>query len=147
MTTLSDDNTAPHWAGLLEQSQMNRLENLKRKQEVEIAVMNEQRKYEGVFTGSKPTGGPSSYYDFPEEFKTVNDVLEDKSEHQWGIHSWHLANIFKAVWRFGTKEGTSHEYDVKKVIYSACRVLRRMSGNEAMRKYLQELLDDQQFKS
>lgn len=90
-------------------------------------------------------GGPTSYYDFKNKYKTVNDILEDKGPEQWKEHSWHLSNIFKAVWRWGAKDGTTMEYDAKKIIYSGCRVLRVMIGTEKLREYLNELLDDQQF--
>ena len=92
-------------------------------------------------------GGPAKYYDFPEEWVTVNDIIEYKSEKQWGKYTWHLANIFKATWRWGTKSGTTREYDAKKIIYSACRILKSMVGTSEMRRFLEEnILDDQQFK-
>lgn len=94
---------------------------------------------------NKSDGGPSKYYDFAESYKTVNDILEEKGAEQWKEHSWHLSNIFKAVWRWGIKDGTTAEYDAKKIIYSACRILKRMKGVDEVRSYLTGLLNDAQF--
>jgi len=91
-------------------------------------------------------GGPSDYYDFPSSWNTLNDYIEYKSDKQWGADSFHWGNVTKALCRWGDKDGTSLPYDAKKVIYSGCRVLARLSGKEKLRKYLQELLDDPQFK-
>ena len=94
----------------------------------------------------KSNGGPSSYYDIPIGTRTLNDLIEIKSELQWLGHSPHLKDIIKSVWRWGAKEGTSKEYDSRKIIYYGCRLLRMISGNDAVRKELQRLLDDPQFK-
>lgn len=91
-------------------------------------------------------GGPSSYYDFPDNWNTLNDFIEDKSVHQWKGFSFHLGNIVKAVTRWGDKDGTSIEYDSKKIIYSGCRVLMMIVGKEKLRTYLRSLLDDPQFR-
>lgn len=94
----------------------------------------------------RSSGGPSSYYDFLSEWITLNDYIEYKSEWQWGADSFHLANITKAGCRWGDKEGTSKVYDAKKIVYSALRILRRLTGNKNVRAFLQELLNDEQFK-
>jgi len=91
-------------------------------------------------------GGPASYYDYPEDWNTQNDYIETKSKYQWKEHSFHLGNISKAITRWGDKGGTTIEYDAKKIIYSACRVLMIIVGVNKMRSYLEELLDDKQFK-
>lgn len=91
-------------------------------------------------------GGPSKYYDFPPSWTTLNDYIEYKSEHQWGADSFHLANITKAGCRWGDKNGTTKTYDAKKIVYSALRILRRLSGTQSVRDFLQDLLDDDQFK-
>lgn len=91
-------------------------------------------------------GGPSGYYDWPTEWNTLNDFIEDKSVKQWKGFSFHLGNIVKAVTRWGDKAGTTEEYDAKKIIYSGCRVLKMIIGKEKLREYLQSLLDDTQFK-
>jgi hypothetical protein len=94
----------------------------------------------------KSDGGPASYYDFPPDWQTLNDYIEYKSEHQWGADSFHLANITKAGCRWGDKDGTSKTYDARKIVYSALRILRRLCGAEEVRKFLWELLEDDQFK-
>lgn len=90
-------------------------------------------------------GGPSSYYDFPKNWNTLNDFIEYKSKHQWGEHSFHLGNIVKAVTRWGDKSGTTIEYDAKKIIYSACRVLMGVVGKDKLVEYLKGLIKDPQF--
>lgn len=102
--------------------------------------------YHSTLQKVKPTGGPASYFDFQEGWNTLNDIMEYKAEHQWKEHTWHLGNIFKACFRWGEKEGTTKGYDLRKIIYSALRVLMKMEGKEAMRKYLEEdILKDKQF--
>lgn len=95
---------------------------------------------------TKPSGGPSSYYDMPfKDWVTTNDMMEYLAEHKWGKFGIHLKDIFKGLCRWGDKSGTDTLYDTKKIIYYGCRVLAMISGKEALRKYLQELLDDKQF--
>ena len=94
----------------------------------------------------KSNGGPSEYYDFPGDWKTLNDYIEYKSEHQWGADSFHLANITKAGCRWGDKNGTTKAYDARKIVYSALRILRRLCGKQSVRDFLEELLNDGQFK-
>lgn len=107
--------------------------------------------YHGVLPEGNPDkiqsdGGPASYYDFPESWKTFNDFIEGKSQTQWLGFSFHLGNIGKALCRWGDKDGTSIEYDAKKIIYSGVRVLKMIIGVEATRLYLFRLLDDPQFR-
>ena len=93
----------------------------------------------------KSDGGPSAYYDFPKGAITLNDLIEHKSDTQWLGDSFHLSNITKAAWRWGDKEGTTKEYDARKFIYSGCRLLMKYAGVSAVRKTLQDMLDDPQF--
>jgi hypothetical protein len=95
---------------------------------------------------NKPDGGPASYYDFPPSAITLNDLLEHKGDTQWLGDSFHLSNVVKAAWRWGDKEGTSKAYDSRKLIYSGARLLMKYAGVEAVRKTLQSMLDDPQFK-
>ena len=93
------------------------------------------------------TGGPSPYYDFPfDTFKTTNDMMEFLADKKWGKYGIHLKDIFKGLCRWGDKDGTDLEYDARKIIYYGVRVLRLAVGNKEMRNYLQELLDNPQFK-
>jgi len=97
-------------------------------------------------TRIESNGGPSSYYDFPAHWTTLNDYIEYKSEKQWGADSFHLANITKAGCRWGDKDGTTKAYDARKIVYSALRILRRLCGTQAVRTFLEELLEDEQFR-
>lgn len=65
----------------------------------------------------KSDGGATSYYDFPNDAKTLNDLIEFKKM------SFARGNMFKAAYRLGEKEGSSIEYDLKKIIYFAERML------------------------
>lgn len=95
----------------------------------------------------KSDGGCAAYYDFPfKDWTTVNDMIEYLSDKQWGKHSWIFKDILKACTRWGAKDGTTHSYDAKKIIYYGARLLMSVTDKTTLRKYLQELLDDKQFK-
>jgi len=72
-------------------------------------------------------------------------MMEYLAEHKWGKYGIHLKDIFKGLCRWGDKDGTTVEYDTKKIIYYGVRVLRLVVGTPKMREYLQSLLDDPQF--
>ena len=92
------------------------------------------------------SGGPSAYYDMPyRSWVTTNDQMEYLAENKWGKYAIHLKDIFKGLCRWGDKDGTTVEYDTRKVIYYGCRVLKMVVGTSALRVYLNELLDDKQF--
>lgn len=90
-------------------------------------------------------GGPASYYDFHPDWQTLNDYIEYKSEYQWGADSFHLANITKACCRWGEKNGTTQDYDAKKIAYSALRILRRSQGKAGVQAFLKTLSESAQF--
>lgn len=90
-------------------------------------------------TEIKSDGGPAQYYDFPAKAITLNDLIEHKEM------DFHRGNIFKACWRYGTKSGTTKEYDARKIIYSGARILMQLVGVTELRKTLQKMLDDPQF--
>ena len=96
---------------------------------------------------TKPDVGPQLYYDLPfKDWVTVNDMVEYLSDTQWDKHSWIFKDIIKACTRFGKKSGTDKAYDAKKIIYYGCRLLMSVTDKSTTRKYLQQLLDDKQFK-
>ena len=110
----------------------------------------EKISYEPAYTPkaieTKPSGGPSSYYDMPfKDWVTTNDQMEYLAENKWGKYAIHLKDIFKGLCRWGDKKGTDPLYDTKKIIYYGARVLRMMVGVTKTREYLQSLLDDKQF--
>ena len=94
----------------------------------------------------KPDGGPADYYDIPYKAHTLNDLLEYKGEYHWRGDSFHLANLVKAAWRWGAKQGTTEAYDARKFIYSGARLLMKYAGVRELRDTLQRMLDDPQFK-
>jgi hypothetical protein len=94
-----------------------------------------------------PHGGPSKYYDFPfSEWVTSNDQMEYFATNKWSQYSLHLKDVFKACCRWGDKEGTSLEYDARKIVYSGLRLLMMIKGKKVVQEYLKELVEDQQFK-
>lgn len=112
-----------------------------------MQIVNEYHEKMAASETMKSDGGPSSYYDQPyASWQTTNDQMEWLAENKWGKYSIHLKDVFKGLCRWGEKEGTDVVYDTKKGIYYFCRVLRMMRGKEAVREYLQGLLDDPQFK-
>ena len=95
----------------------------------------------------KTDGGSSAYYNAPfQEFTTVNDMIDYYSKNFWGWRSYIFKDIMKAVARFGRKEGTDESYDAKKIIYYGCRLLISVTDKKTVQDYLQQLLDDKQFK-
>ena len=125
--------------------------------EDEISKSGETRLREGNFwalvsrvektSDKKPDGGPAGYYDLPfQDWVTVNDMVEYLSDTQWGRHSWIFKDILKACTRFGKKSGTDKAYDAKKIIYYGARLLMSVTDKSTTREYLQQLLDDKQFK-
>ncbi len=97
-------------------------------------------------TKEQLTGGPQSYYDFDPNWKTFNDIAEWLAVNRWGDHTIQLFNIFKACFRWGEKDGTTKIYDAKKIVYYGLRLYIMMTSKVEGRKYLQELLDADQFK-
>lgn len=94
---------------------------------------------------TKSDGGPSSYYDLDPSWVTFNDMAEHKAMTQWHGFAVHLKDVGKAVFRFGTKDGTSQAYDARKIAYSGIRMIGMADGKAAMRVELQRMLDDPQF--
>ena len=112
-----------------------------------MPTTKKQRFYMATSTKIKSDGGCSSYYDFPfKDWITLNDQIEYLSVSRWKDQSTSFKDIFKALCRWGEKEGTTKVYDAKKIIYYGCRVLRQLADTKTLRSYLQELLDDPQFK-
>lgn len=93
------------------------------------------------------TGGPARYYDLPyKDWDTTNDMGEYLALNRWFEYSLHFKDLLKALVRFGSKGGTTKQYDIEKMIYSGCRAMVMLAGRKAVRDYLQKLLDDPQFK-
>ena len=97
--------------------------------------------------GIKSNGGPSKYYDFEPDWATWNDFADYKATNQWKEHSFHLGNVGKVLCRWGDKEGTTKDYDARKIVYSGLRTLLMLEGKDSVREYLNSLLEDNQFKT
>jgi len=98
------------------------------------------------FQGIESDGGPSPYYDFLPGWKTWNDFADHKAKTQWKEFSFHLGNVGKSLCRWGDKNGTTKTYDARKIVYSGLRILMMLEGKNHVRKYLEDLLEDGQFR-
>ena len=77
---------------------------------------------------NKKKGWSSNYYELPKGAKELDDLICDKNMH------WHIANIFKACYRFGSKGGTTTEYDLNKIIWFAKKHKKLLKRNERIDK-------------
>ena len=67
----------------------------------------------------KSDGGSSGYYFIPEGTRDILDLI-DHRQMTYGI-----ANIFKASYRLGKKDGVDPVYDLNKIIFFAQRELEK----------------------
>lgn len=65
------------------------------------------------------SGLDANYYKLPENASELQDLIEYRNM------NFACGNIFKAVWRLGSKPGTSDIYDLEKVIFFANREIER----------------------
>jgi len=76
-----------------------------------------------VITPSKKIrsdGGATDYYDLPAGATTLYDLIEHRDM------NFSEGNVFKAVYRMGTKEGVDHLYDWRKIKFCAEREIARL---------------------
>ena len=59
----------------------------------------------------KSNGGSSSYYELPHKAEELDDLIISKNM------PWHIANIFKACYRYGEKDGQDKTYDATKILW------------------------------
>jgi hypothetical protein len=62
------------------------------------------------------TGGSSDYYKLPPGATDLMDLIEFRNM------SFAEGNMFKAMYRLGSKDGTSRTYDIDKIIWFANRL-------------------------
>ncbi len=74
-------------------------------------------------TKTKSDGWKTAYYQIPKEAEEIQDLIEYKNM------NFAIANIFKAAYRLGSKEGTSEVYDLNKIIFFAERERARLESN------------------
>ena len=58
-------------------------------------------------------GGSSPYYEIPSWVRELDDLIVYKKM------PWHIANIFKACFRWDEKEGNTLEYEANKIQWFA----------------------------
>lgn len=68
----------------------------------------------------KSNGGSSSYYKLPSESKELDDLIIAKNM------PWHIANIFKACYRYGEKAGQDKKYDATKILWFITKELENL---------------------
>ena len=73
-------------------------------------------------TTHKSNGGSTDYYTVPEGTRDLDDLIDGVGM------SFRMANIFKACFRFGRKDGTSKLYDLNKIIFFAERERDKLLG-------------------
>jgi hypothetical protein len=66
-------------------------------------------------------GSTNSYYGVPKDTRDIGDLIDHKDM------NYNIGNIFKACYRLGEKEGTSEEYDLKKIVFFATRELEKLT--------------------
>lgn len=69
---------------------------------------------------TKSDGGSTSYYQLPPEAKELQDLIEHKNM------NFAVANIFKACFRLGEKDGQDGLYDLNKIIWFTERERARL---------------------
>lgn len=68
-------------------------------------------------------GGSTKYYDLPKGVRTLYDLIEQRPQ---GVMNFSEGNVFKAVWRMGSKEGIDDLYDWRKIKFAAEREIARL---------------------
>lgn len=80
-----------------------------------------QQEIDAKIAPMKPlTGWRSDYYDLPEGAEGLQDLIEFKNM------NFARANIFKAAYRLGEKQGTTELYDIDKILWYAQREKARL---------------------
>lgn len=80
-----------------------------------------QQEIDDKIAPMKPlTGWRSDYYDLPDGADGLQDLIEFKNM------NFARANIFKAAYRLGEKQGTTELYDIDKILWYAQREKARL---------------------
>lgn len=69
----------------------------------------------------KSDGGSSPYYLLPEGCVDLDDIIVKKNM------PWHIANIFKACYRYGEKAGHDELYDARKIQWFIEREIQHLT--------------------
>ena len=75
----------------------------------------------GEIKKTKSDGWKTDYYQLPKTAEEIQDLIEYKNM------NFAVANIFKAAYRLGEKEGTTEVYDLNKIIFFAEREKDRLT--------------------
>lgn len=119
---------------------LKHIKNIKSCHKVNVADEEFQRIMDSIKIDDKPSGGSSDYYNVPEDAKNIQDLIEHKNM------TWSIANIFKACYRLGTKNGVDSQYDLKKIVYFGLRELGAVKGTKDFIKLAEDIIGDQTIK-
>ena len=90
-----------------------------------------------LYARAKPTGGSSDYYKLPDDATQLQDLIEVKNM------NGNIKDIFKACYRYGQKDGTTDEYDARKMVYYSLRELGRITGSKDYIALAESVIGDQ----
>ena len=82
-------------------------------------------------------GGGANYYDLPKGASQLQDLIEHRNM------NGNIKDIFKACFRLGVKEGTTEDYDMRKIVYYALRELGRVDGRKDYLTLAEEVIGHQ----
>ena len=77
---------------------------------------------EAAIEKAESGGGSSSYYELPSDAKELDDLIVAKKM------PWHIANIFKACYRWGEKN--SNEYEADKIEWMANQLQKAVKAGK-----------------
>ena len=77
-------------------------------------------------TKVKSDGWKTNYYQLPENAKELQDLIEHKNM------NFAMANIFKACYRYGEKDGITPLYDLNKIKFYVEREIKRIHKREGV---------------
>ena len=79
-------------------------------------------------------GGGKNYYDLPEGATQLLDLIEDRNM------NGNIKDIFKACYRLGKKDGTSMQYDLRKMVLYSLRELGRVTKRKDYMTLAEEVI-------
>ena len=82
-------------------------------------------------------GGGANYYDLPKKATQLQDLIEHRNM------NGNIKDIFKACYRMGLKDGTTDDYDMRKMVYYSLRELGRVDNRKDYLTLAEEIIGHQ----
>lgn len=82
-------------------------------------------------------GGGANYYDLPIGATQLQDLIEYRNM------NGNIKDIFKACYRMGLKDGTTDDYDMRKMVYYSLRELGRIDDRKDYLNLAEEIIGHQ----